>query len=149
MMMTPEDWHNVIDTNLNGMFNATRCCIVTFMKQKSGKIINISSISGVIGLSRQTNYSAAKGAMNSFTKSLAKEVAACNINVNAIAPGFIETDMISELTEEQRKNILETVPLGKIGNSQDVANCAKFLLSEGAQYITGQVIHVDGGLAMK
>ena len=149
MLMSPEDWQIVVDTNLTGMFNASRACIVTFLKQKSGSIVNISSISGVIGLPRQTNYSATKGGINAFTKALAKEVAAYGIRVNAVAPGFIETDILSGFNEEQKMKITETIPLGRIGSVNDVANCVKFLLGERAQYITGQVIHVDGGLAIR
>jgi 3-oxoacyl-[acyl-carrier protein] reductase len=149
MMMTPEDWQEVIDTNLTGMFNAARACIVTFMKQKSGNIINISSVSGVFGLARQTNYSASKGGMNAFTKALAKETAGYGVRVNAVAPGFVETDILSALTEQQREQIATVVPLGRIGKVEDVANCVKFFLSPQAEYITGQVLVVDGGLAIR
>lgn len=149
MLMSPEDWQQVIDTNLNGMFNSARACIITFLKQKSGQIINISSVSGLIGLPRQTNYAASKGAMNAFTKSLAKETAGYGIRVNAIAPGFIETDMLSEFKEEQKKQILDMVPLGRLGTPEDVAGCVEFLLSKHAQYITGQIIQIDGGLAIR
>jgi 3-oxoacyl-[acyl-carrier protein] reductase len=122
---------------------------VTFLKQKSGAIINISSVSGLIGLPRQTNYSASKGAMNAFTKSLAKEVAGYGIKVNAIAPGFIETEMLSEFKEEQKKQILDMIPLGRLGAVDDVTGCVEFLLSDSAQYITGQIIQIDGGLAIR
>lgn len=149
MMMSREDWDRVIDTNLSGMFNAAKACIVTFMKQKSGDIVNISSVSGVIGLPGQTNYSASKGGVNAFTKALAKEVAPFKIRVNAVAPGFIETDILSHFTDEQKKEIAGRVPLQRIGTPQDVANCVVFLLSQGAQYMTGQVVQVDGGLAMR
>jgi len=149
MMMTAEDWQEVIDTNLTGMFNVSRSCIVTFLKQKSGRIINISSVSGLIGLPRQVNYSAAKGGMNSFTKALAKETAAYGVLVNAVAPGFIETDILSDLSEEQRAEINQTVPLGRIGDVEDVAKSVLFLLSPLADYITGQIITVDGGLAIR
>ncbi len=149
MLMSEDDWHQVVDTNLNGVFNASRACIVTFMKQKSGQIINISSVSGVTGLPRQTNYSASKGGVNAFTKALAKEVASFGIHVNAIAPGFIETEIISSFNEEQKEKIVATIPLGRMGNVEDVANCVKFLLSEHAEYITGQIIQVDGGLAIR
>ena len=149
MLMSEEDWCTVIDVNLNGTFNATRACIFTFMKQKSGDIVNISSVSGIMGLAGQTNYSATKGGINAFTKALAKEVASHGIRVNAVAPGFIETAIISGLKEEYRKQVLEEIPLGRIGSVEDVANCVHFLLSEHAQYITGQVIPVDGGLAIR
>jgi len=148
MLMSPEDWAQVIDTNLTGMFNATRACIVTFLKQKSGRVINISSVAGVTGQARQVNYSAAKGGMNAFTKALAKEVAAYGILVNAIAAGYIETEILSGLSEKQREQILQDIPLGKVGQVKDIANCVRFLLSPQSSYITGQIIQVDGGLAI-
>ena len=149
MMMTSEDWNEVIDTNLTGYFNASRACIVDFLKKKQGWIINISSVSGIIGLPRQTNYSATKGGINAFTKALAKEVAPYDIRVNAICPGFIETDILSDMTEEQIAEINSSVPLGRIGSVDDVTGCVEFLLSENAQYITGQLIQIDGGLAIR
>ena len=149
MLMTEEDWRQVIDTNLNGMFNAARSCIVAFLKQRQGQIVNISSVSGIIGLARQTNYSASKGAVNAFTRALAKEVAAYGVRVNAVAPGFIETDILAGFSIEQKKEIARGIPQGRIGSVEDVANCVKFLLSEQAQYITGQIIQVDGGLVMR
>lgn len=149
MMMSRGDWDEVIDTNLSGMFNAAKACIVTFMKQKSGDIVNISSVSGVIGLPGQTNYSASKGGMNAFTKALAKEVAAFKVRVNAVAPGFIETDILSKFSDEKKNELIAGIPLQRIGNVTDVANCVAFLLSDGAKYMTGQVIQVDGGLAMR
>jgi 3-oxoacyl-[acyl-carrier protein] reductase len=149
MLMTPEDWGQVIDTNLTGMFNASRACVVTFLKQKSGDIINISSVSGVVGLPRQTNYSASKGGMNAFTKSLAKEVAGYGVRVNAVAPGFIETDILSGLSQEQKQQIIDNIPLGRLGSAQEVSACVKFLLSEEARYMIGQIIQIDGGLAIR
>jgi 3-oxoacyl-[acyl-carrier protein] reductase len=149
MLMTSQDWQEVIETNLTGTFNATRACIVSFMKQKKGDIINISSVSGVIGLARQTNYSASKGGINSFTKALAKEVAFYGVRVNAVAPGFIDTDILSGFSEDQKRKIRERIPLGRLGTVQDVTHCVKFLLSPQAQYMTGQVIAVDGGLVMR
>ena len=149
MLMSPEDWQTVVDTNLTGVFNAARCCIVTFLKQKKGDIINISSVSGLIGLPRQVNYSATKGGINAFTKALAKEVAAYGVRVNAVAPGYIETEILANFSPEQKEKILEDIPLGRLGTVEDVANCVKFLLSEDAQYITGQIIPLDGGLAMR
>lgn len=149
VMMSEDNWNAVIDTNLNGMFNAARASIFSFMKQKSGKIINISSVSGVIGLPGQTNYSASKGGMNAFTKALAKEVAAHGITVNAIAPGFIETEILEKFSDEDRQKILDLIPVKRIGSVEDVAHCVDYLLSEAADYITGQILVVDGGLAMR
>lgn len=149
MMMTDEEWRDVQETNLDGMFYAARSCIVTFLKQKSGDIINISSVSGVTGLPRQVNYSASKGGMNAFTKALAKEVSPYGVRVNAVAPGLIKTDITDSMDEKRREEILGTVPLGRIGTPEDVANTVKFLLSPAATYITGQVITVDGGLTMR
>lgn len=146
MMMTGPDWLEVIDTNLNGTFNLTRNVIVGFLKQKSGDVVNIASVSGVAGLARQTNYSAAKAGIIGFTKALAKEVAAYNIRVNAVAPGFIETDMLSGLRQEYRDEIIKRVPLGRIGRPEDVSGVVEFLLSQQANFITGQVIVCDGGL---
>ena len=149
MLMAKEDWQQVLDTNLTGVFNAARAAIVTFMKQKSGDIVNISSVSGNIGLPRQVNYSASKGGVNAFTKALAKEVASYGIRVNAVAPGYIDTDILSGLSREQKEKILKAIPLGRLGQADDIARCVKFLLSEEARYVTGQVIKVDGGLAMR
>lgn len=146
MMMAKEDWSEVIDTNLNGTFNVTRSAIVTFLKQKSGSIVNISSVSGVAGMSRQTNYAASKAGIIGFTRSLAKEAAPYNIRVNAVAPGFIETDMLLGLKAGHKEKIKEQVPLSRLGTAEDVANAVKFLLSEAANFITGQTIIVDGGL---
>jgi 3-oxoacyl-[acyl-carrier protein] reductase len=146
MMMTHEDWQEVIDTNLGGTFNATRAAVVTFLKQKSGDILNISSVTGLAGLPRQTNYAASKAGIIGFTRALAREVAAYNIRVNAVAPGFIETDMISGLKEEYKNALKEKIPLARFGNAGDVAGVAKFLLSKEAGFITGQTIVVDGGL---
>jgi 3-oxoacyl-[acyl-carrier protein] reductase len=146
MMMTKEDWLEVIDTNLSGVFNLTRNSIVTFLKQKSGSIVNITSVSGIAGMSRQTNYAASKAGIIGFTKSLAKEVAPYNIRVNAVAPGFIETEMISQLKEEHRAEIIKKIPLARFGSALEVAGVVKFLLSDAASYIIGQTIVLDGGL---
>lgn len=146
MMMSEEEWHDVIDTNLNGVFNVTRRAIVTMLKQKSGNIINITSVSGIIGLARQTNYASSKAGLIGFTKSLAREVSPYGIRVNAVAPGFIETEMLADLKDDYRAKMIETIPLGRFGQAQDVANTVKFLLSDAANYITGQTIVVDGGL---
>ena len=149
MMMTADEWNSVIDTNLNGAFNTSKACIITFMKQKSGNIVNISSVSGIIGLPRQTNYSASKGGINAFTKALAKEVAPYGVRVNAVAPGYVATEILSGFKEEQIEEIKRTVPVERLGTPEDVANCVAFLLSDSARYITGQVIPVDGGLALR
>ena len=149
MMMLDEDWNDVIDTNLQGMYHAARSCIVTFLKQRSGNIVNISSVSGVIGLPGQTNYSAAKGAMNAFTKALAKEVAAYGIRVNTVAPGFVETDMLASIDEGQKDKVRESVPLGRFGRPEEVAGCVRFLLSEESGYMTGQIIQMDGGIGIR
>ena len=146
MMMAKDDWREVIDTNLTGTFNVTRNAIVTFLKQKSGAIVNITSVSGVAGMSRQTNYAASKAGIIGFTKSLAREVAPYNIRVNAVAPGFIETDMISGLKDEYKEELKKKIPLSRLGRVEDVSAAVKFLLSEAANFITGQTIIVDGGL---
>jgi 3-oxoacyl-[acyl-carrier protein] reductase len=149
MLMSEEDWDAVLDTNLKGIFNASRNCIVTFLKQKSGCVINISSINADFGLARQINYSASKGGMNSFTKALAREVAGYGIRVNAVSPGLIETEIIQDVKDKYKDEILQRIPLGRIGQVADVANCVKFLLSKEASYITGQIIRVDGGFYME
>jgi len=148
MLMEKEDWQEVIDTNLTGYFNLTRSCIVGFLKQKSGDIVNITSISGVVGTARQANYSAAKAGIIGFTKALAKEVAPYNIRVNAVAPGFIDTQMTEALKAEQKDKLKRLIPKGDFGKPQDVANAVLFLLGDSARYITGQVLKVDGGMVM-
>lgn len=148
MRMAKEDFESVIDINLVGTFNVTRNVIPLMIKQKSGRVINISSVVGVAGNAGQTNYSASKAGIIGFTKSLAREVASRNILVNAVAPGFIATDMTSVLNEAQKENINTQIPLKRMGSAEDVANLVKFLASEEASYITGQVINVDGGMVM-
>ncbi len=148
MMMSHEDWSEVIDTNLTGTFNTTRACIITFLKQKSGNIVNIASVSGIHPLAGQVNYSAAKAGVIGFTKSLAKEVAPYNIRVNAIAPGFINTEMTAELSEKARDKFLNMIPLRRFGSPDEVAKVVLFLLSDLSQYITGQAIQLDGGLGI-
>lgn len=148
MRMKKEDFENVIDVNLIGTFNVTKNVIPYMMKARNGKIVNISSVVGISGNAGQTNYSASKAGIIGFTKSLAKEVASRNINVNAIAPGFIKTDMTDVLKEEVKEEISKTIPLKRMGEAKDVANLVKFLVSEESNYITGQVINVDGGMLM-
>lgn len=148
MRMKKEDFEDVIDTNLVGTFNVTKNVIGHMMKARSGKIINISSVVGVAGNAGQTNYSASKAGMIGFTKSLAKEVASRGILVNAVAPGFIETGMTDVLKDEIKEEIAKSIPLKRMGTTQDVANVVKFLASEESSYITGQVINVDGGMLM-
>ena len=148
MRMKKEDFESVIDVNLIGTFNVTKNVIPYMIKARNGKIVNISSVVGISGNAGQTNYSASKAGIIGFTKSLAKEVASRNINVNAIAPGFIKTDMTDVLKEEVKEEISKTIPLKRMVEAKDVANLVKFLVSEESNYITGQVINVDGGMLM-
>lgn len=148
MRMKPEDFKNVIDVNLIGTFNVTKNVIPYMMKKREGKIINISSVVGISGNAGQTNYSSSKAGIIGFTKSLAKEVGSRNILVNAVAPGFIKTQMTDILKEEVKNEISNKIPLKRIGTPKDVANVVKFLASEDSSYITGQVINIDGGMLM-
>lgn len=146
--MKEEDFDSVIKTNLKGAFNCLKAVTPIMLKQKYGKIVNMASVVGVVGNPGQVNYCASKAGLIGMTKSLAKEVGSRNIKVNAIAPGFIDTDMTKILSDDQKKKILSQIPLNKFGNVEDIANVALFLGSENSNYITGQVIHVDGGMAM-
>ena len=148
MRMKPEDFNEVINVNLVGTFNMTKNVINYMMKERKGRIINVSSVVGISGNAGQTNYAASKAGIIGFTKSLAKEVASRNILVNAIAPGFIQTDMTNILKENIKDEIAKTIPLKRMGTAKDVANVVKFLVSEDSSYITGQVIQVDGGMLM-
>ncbi len=148
MRMSDDDWQSVIDTNLKGVFNLCRAAIRPMLKQRQGKIVNISSVIGVTGNAGQTNYAASKAGVIGFSKALAKEVASRNILVNVVAPGYIDTEMTQALTEEQRAGILRMIPLGRTGHGEDVASLVHFLVSEQNKYITGQTIHCDGGLVI-
>ena len=149
LRMKEEDWDSVIDTNLKGAWNFSKAAVRPMLRNENGgSILNISSISGVVGMLGQSNYSASKAGMIGLTKSLAKEVASRSITVNALALGLIETEMAAEMNAEYREKILTQIPLGRLGNVQEVAEIACFLLSPSATYITGQVIQPDGGLAM-
>lgn len=148
MMMSEEDWDAVLDTNLKGVFNVTKPAVAIMVRQRRGAILNIASISGVVGMAGQTNYSASKAGLIGFTKALAKEVARRSITVNALALGLIETDMTSTLADEYKQKMIEQIPLGRFGTVEEVARIAVFLLSEDARYVTGQVIQADGGLAI-
>src|SRR6184192_4867428 len=148
MRMSVEDWDTVLDTNLKGAFNFVQALMRPMIKQRSGRIINISSVSGLIGNAGQANYAASKAGLIGLTKSLARELASRNITVNAIAPGFITTDMTAGLSDEIKKTIQSQIPLGKTGTPENVASAVAFLASAEANYITGQVICVDGGMVM-
>ena len=148
MMMSLDDWKDVIDTNLGGVFNMSRSVITTFLKQKQGCIINMSSISGLVGTARQSNYSASKAGIIGFSKALAKEVAPYNVRVNTVCPGYINTDMVEAISEAVKINITKLIPTKSIGDPKDVAKLCVFLASDDAKYIVGDVIKVDGGLAI-
>ena len=148
MRLSEADWDTVLDTNLKGAFLFTRALARALLKQRSGRIINVSSIIGLIGNAGQSNYAASKAALIGFTKSVARELAPRGITVNALAPGFIETDMTAALSEELRRELLQKIPLNSLGQPDDIANAALFLASPAARYITGQALAVDGGMAM-
>ncbi|HJO53871.1 MAG TPA: 3-oxoacyl-[acyl-carrier-protein] reductase [Verrucomicrobiota bacterium] len=148
MRMSEEEWDTVINTNLKGAFNFTKALTRPFIKQRSGRIINIASVIGLIGNAGQSNYAASKAALIGFTKSAAKELAPRGITANAIAPGFIETDMTAALDDKVRESIIGNVPLGRFGSPDDIAHAAVFLAMEPSGYITGQVLTVDGGMVM-
>ena len=148
MMMDKDDWSEVIDTDLTGVFNMTRACIIAFLKQKSGNIVNVSSVSGIHPLPGQVNYAAAKAGVIGFTKSLAKEAAPYNIRANAVAPGFIDTDMTAGFSEKFREKAMKMIPLDRFGTPDEVAQAVVFLLSDRSRYITGEVLQIDGGLGI-
>jgi len=148
MRMSDADWDTVVDTNLKGAFLVTKALVRPMIKQRSGRIVNISSVIGLIGNAGQCNYAASKAGLIGFTQSAARELASRGITVNAIAPGFIETDMTAELGEAVRAELLKRIPLGLLGRAEDIAAAALYLAGPGARYVTGQVLTVDGGLVM-
>jgi 3-oxoacyl-[acyl-carrier protein] reductase len=144
--MDKNDWDSVITTNLTGVFNCTKAVTRTMIKQRSGRIINITSVVGEMGNSGQTNYAASKAGIIGFTKAAARELAQRSVTVNAISPGFIETDITNDLSEEIRKQYIEKIPMGRFGRPEDIAGVVAFLTSDEASYITGEVIRVNGGI---
>jgi 3-oxoacyl-[acyl-carrier protein] reductase len=148
MRLSEDDWDTVVNTNLKGAFHFTRAFARQFIRQRSGRIINIASIIGLIGNAGQANYAASKAGLIGFTKSVARELASRGVTCNAIAPGFITTDMTAVLGEELRADILKRIPLGAFGEAEDIAQAAVYLAGPGGRYVTGQVLSVDGGMAM-
>ncbi|WP_273850373.1 3-oxoacyl-[acyl-carrier-protein] reductase [Guptibacillus spartinae] len=148
MRMKEEEWDSVIDTNLKGVFNCTKSVTRQMMKQRYGRIVNVASVVGVAGNAGQANYVAAKAGVIGLTKTTAKELASRNITVNALAPGFIETDMTDDLSDEVKSGMKGQIPLGRLGAAEDIAKATKFLVSDDANYITGQTLHIDGGMIM-
>ena len=148
MRMKDEEWDNVLNTNLTSVYRVTKACLRAMMKARKGRVINISSVVGAAGNAGQTNYSAAKAGLLGFTKSLAREVGARGVTVNAVAPGFIDTDMTRELPEAQRTALLQSIPLQRLGQPEEIAATVAFLASAEAAYITGETLHVNGGMYM-
>jgi len=148
LRMKPEDWDAVIATNVNGLYHCCQAALRPMIRQRYGRIVNMSSVVGLMGNAGQTNYAASKAAILGFTRSLAREVASRNITVNAVAPGYIATDMTDDLSDQVKQELSASIPLGRIGQPEDVAACVAFLVSEDASYLTGQVLQVNGGLYM-
>jgi len=148
MRMKEEEWDSIIDTNLTSLYRLSKGCLRAMMKARKGRIINIASVVGSTGNPGQCNYSAAKAGMLGFSKSLAREVGSRGVTVNSVAPGFIDTDMTRELPEEQRKALLSGIPIGRLGQAEEIADAVAFLASQGAAYITGETLHVNGGMYM-
>jgi len=148
LRLKPEEWDQTLNINLSAVFRLTKLCLKRMLKERRGRIINISSIIGSIGNAGQTHYSAAKAGLDGFTRALARELAGRNITVNAVAPGFIETDMTQSLPEEVRKTYQAQIPLGRFGSAEDVANMVIFLSQDATSYVTGQTLHVNGGMYM-
>ena len=148
LRMKPEDWDAVITTNLTAVFRLSKACVRRMMKERRGRIVNLTSVVGLTGNAGQANYAAAKAGLIGFTKSLAKELASRNIAVNAVAPGFIDTDMTRALSAEQRQALLQQIPMGRLGTAADVAAAVLFLVSPQSAYITGETLHVNGGMYM-
>ncbi len=148
MRMKDAEWDDIINTNLTSIFRMSKAVLRGMMKAKTGRIINISSVVGATGNAGQTNYAASKAGMIGFAKSMAKEVGSRNITVNTVAPGFIDTDMTKELADEHKNALLSSIALGRLGNPKEIAHAVSFLASEGASYITGETIHVNGGMFM-
>ncbi len=148
LRMNEQDWDEVLDTNLKGAFNFCKAVAPLMVKARFGSILNVTSVSGIVGMPGQVNYSASKAGMVGLTKALAKELASRNVTVNALALGFIDTDMTRALSEDYRLSLIKNIPLGRFGNVEEVARIAAFILSEDARYMTGQVIQLDGGLAI-
>ncbi|RLA26651.1 MAG: 3-oxoacyl-ACP reductase [Gammaproteobacteria bacterium] len=148
LRMKAEEWDDVLSTNLSGVYRVSKACLRGMMKAKHGRMINIASVIGIMGNPGQANYAAAKAGIIGFSKSLAREVGSRNITINVVAPGFIDTDMTRVLAEEQRQAMLSQVPLGRLGEAQDIADSVVFLASDAAGYITGETLHVNGGMLM-